>query len=294
MLVLVTGSNGQLGKSISDLVSQNNSNHDFVFATREKLDLSEFKNVRSYIEKNQFDVIINCAAFTSVDRAETETNYVNLINHLSVNNLAEVARDNNIKLIHISTDYVFDGLSLDSYDESDLTSPLNVYGMTKLNSEIAIRSIMKFDAFIIRTSWVYSIHGNNFVDTILKLSKNKNELNVVSDQIGSPTFAKDLASALLSIIDNEKFDVSNQVSQIFHYSNDGKCSWYEFAKEINRLTKTKCNIIPILSKDYPQDAERPKHVLLNKRKIIDFFDLEMSFWKDSLRECIQDLSSNSK
>ncbi len=293
MLILVTGSNGQLGKSINDLFVQNNLKHEFVFVTRKQLDLSNFDNVRNFIEKNQFDIIINCAAYTSVDKAEVEKKQANLINHFSVINLAEIARDNQIKLIHISTDYVFDGSKLESYDETDATSALNLYGKTKLDGENAICSIMQFDALIIRTSWVYSIHGNNFVDTMLKLCKVNNELNVVSDQVGSPTFADDLASAILSIIDNKKFNESYQKSQIFHYSNEGECSWYEFAKEINRFSGSKCIINPILSKDYPQDAVRPKQVILNKSKIINFFDLDLIYWKDSLRKCIQVLSANS-
>ena len=293
MLILVTGSNGQLGKSLKCLIGQSSLNHEFVFVTREQLDLTNFNNVRNLIEKNKFDIIINCAAYTSVDKAETEKKQANLINHFAVLNLAEIARDNHIKLIHISTDYVFDGSKLESYDETDSVSPLNVYGKTKLDGENAICSIMQFDAIIIRTSWVYSIYGNNFVDTILKLCKVNNDLNVISDQIGSPTFANDLASVILSIIDNKKFNESYQDSQIFHYSNEGKCSWYEFANEINRLSESECKINPIHSKDYPQAAVRPKQVILNKRKIIDFFDLDLIFWKDSLKKCIQVLSANS-
>ena len=293
MLILVTGSNGQLGKSLKCLIGQSSLNHEFVFVTREQLDLTNFNNVRNLIEKNKFDIIINCAAYTSVDKAETEKKQANLINHFAVLNLAEIARDNHIKLIHISTDYVFDGSKLESYDETDSVSPLNVYGKTKLDGENAIFSIMQFDALIIRTSWVYSIHGNNFVDTILKLCAVKDEINVITDQIGSPTFANDIASSILSIVDNKKFNKSHQESQIFHYSNEGKCSWYEFANEINRLSESECKINPIHSKDYPQAALRPKQVILNKRKIIDFFDLDLIFWKDSLKKCIQVLSANS-
>ena len=293
MLILVTGSNGQLGKSLKCLIGQSSLNHEFVFVTREQLDLTNFNNVRNLIEKNKFDIIINCAAYTSVDKAETEKKQANLINHFAVLNLAEIARDNHIKLIHISTDYVFDGSKLESYDETDSVSPLNVYGKTKLDGENAIFSIMQFDALIIRTSWVYSIHGNNFVDTILKLCKVKAEINVITDQIGSPTFANDIASSILSIVDNKKFNESRQESQIFHYSNEGKCSWYEFANEINRLSESECKINPIHSKDYPQAAVRPKQVILNKRKIIDFFDLDLIFWKDSLKKCIQLISANS-
>ena len=293
MLILVTGSNGQLGKSIKNLADQNFFNHKFVFVSKEQLDLSKFNNVRNFIEKKQFDLIINCAAYTSVDMAEVKTKHANLVNHFSVSNLAEIARDKLIKLIHISTDFVFDGSKLEPYNETDTTSPLNVYGKTKLDGENAICSIMPFDALIIRTSWVYSIYGNNFVDTILRLCKVNDELNVVSDQIGSPTFADDLASAILSIIDNKQFNKSHQQSQIFHYSNEGECSWFEFAQEINRISGKKCKINPIDSKDYPQDALRPKQVILNKTKIVDFFDLEIVFWKDSLRKCIQVLSANS-
>ena len=293
MFVLVTGASGQLGKSLNRFVENNILNHQFVFATREQLDLSNFKNVRRFIEKNQFNIIINCAAYTSVDNAETEKEQANLVNHLSVKNIAEVARDNHIKLIHISTDYVFDGSKLASYDETDNTSPLNVYGKTKLDGENAILSIMELNAIIIRTSWVYSEHGNNFVNTILILSQKKDKLNIVSDQIGSPTNAKDLAGAIVSIINNKKFYETDTPSEVFHYSNDGECSWYDFAKEIVSLSGTKCIISPIDSKDYPQKALRPKYVLMNKRKIQDYFGLEIHFWTDSLKSCIKDLLASS-
>ena len=293
MFVLVTGASGQLGKSLNRFVENNILNHQFVFATREQLDLSNFKNVRRFIEKNQFNIIINCAAYTSVDNAETEKEQANLVNHLSVKNIAEVARDNYIKLIHISTDYVFDGSKLASYDETDNTSPLNVYGKTKLDGENAILSIMELNAIIIRASWVYSEHGNNFVNTILILSQKKDKLNIVSDQIGSPTNAKDLAGAIVSIINNKKFYETDTPSEVFHYSNDGECSWYDFAKEIVSLSGTKCIISPIDSKDYPQKALRPKYVLMDKRKIQDYFGLEIHFWADSLKSCIKDLSASS-
>ena len=293
MFVLVTGTSGQLGKSLNRFVENNILNHQFVFATREQLDLSNFKNVRRFIEKNQFNIIINCAAYTSVDKAQIEKEQANLVNHLSVKNIAEVARDNHIKLIHISTDYVFDGSKLASYDETDNTSPLNVYGKTKLDGENAILSIMELNAIIIRASWVYSEHGNNFVNTILILSQKKDKLNIVSDQIGSPTNAKDLAGAIVSIINNKKFYETDTPSEVFHYSNDGECSWYDFAKEIVSLSGTKCIISPIDSKDYPQKALRPKYVLMNKRKIQDYFGLEIHFWTDSLKSCIKDLSASS-
>jgi dTDP-4-dehydrorhamnose reductase len=293
MFILVTGANGQLGKTFNYLVDHNKSDNRFVFATREQLDLTDFQNVRSFIEKNQFDVIINCAAYTAVDKSEVEKEQANLVNHLSVNNIAEIARDNRIKLIQISTDYVFDGLKLKPYNETDDTSPINVYGKTKLDGENAILSIMVFDALIIRTSWLYSKYGNNFLDTILKLMKTKEKLNIVSDQIGSPTYANDIAIAILKIIESKKFSEASQISEVFHYSNDGECSWYDFAKEIANISDTKCIITSIDSKDYPQEALRPKHVLLDNNKIRNSFDLDIIYWKDSLIKCIQALSNSS-
>ena len=293
MFVLVTGSNGQLGRSLNHLVDQYKTDYRFVFATREQLDLTDFQNIRSFIEKNQFDVIINCAAYTAVDKSEVEKKQANLVNHLSVKNIAEIARDNCIKLIHISTDYVFDGLKLKPYIEKDNTSPKNVYGKTKLDGENAILSTMACDALIIRTSWLYSEYGNNFLDTILKLTQTKEKLNIVSDQIGSPTYANDLAIAILKIIESKKFSEASEISEVFHYSNDGKCSWYDFAREIVQISGKKCSIDPISSKDYPQSATRPKHVLLDKDKIRNAFGLDIIFWKDSLNKCIQTLSNSS-
>ena len=294
MLVLVTGAAGQLGLSLNHLVDQNKSNHQFIFATRELLDLSDFKFIRNFIKKNQFDVIINCAAYTHVEKAESEKDKADLVNHLSVNNLAEIANDSGIKLIHISTDYVFDGSKNETYDETDLTAPLNVYGQTKLDGEAAILSKMELNAIIIRTSWVYSKYGNNFVDKILNLTQKKEKLTIISDQIGSPTNAKDLAGAILCILNKKKFYEDDFHSEIFHYSNDGECSWYHFAKEIANIAGTKCDITPIDSRDYPQKALRPKCVLMDNTKIQNYFDLKILFWKDSLKNCIQDLSNSSK
>jgi len=292
MFVLVTGANGQLGKTLNRLVNENKMEHRFIFATKDQLDLTDFQNIRSYIQKNQFDVIINCAAFTAVDKSEVEKNQANLVNHLSVKNIAEIARDNSIKLIHISTDYVFDGLKTEPYIEKDIPSPINVYGKTKLDGENAIISAMVTDAIIIRTSWLYSEYGNNFLDTILSLAQKRKELNIVSDQVGSPTYAYDLAISILKIIENRKFFETSHISEIFHYSNDGKCSWYDFANEIVNISGLECSIKSISSKDYPQTAKRPKHVLLDKSKIRNSFGLEIIYWKDSLNNCIQALSSS--
>ena len=294
MYILVTGSNGQLGKSIKDLVNAKKSNHDFVFSTKDQLDLSNFNNVRHFIEKNHFDVIINCAAYTLVDKAEGEKEEANLINNLAVSNLAEIASDNLIKLIHISTDFVFDGLKLESYNETDITSPVNEYGRSKLAGEKAVLLTMKFDALIIRTCWVYSEFGNNFVDTIIKNANLKGQLNIISDQFGTPTYANDLAQTIIDILDKNKFNEREMPSEIYHYSNEGECTWFDFAKEIVDILQIDCNLSPITSDDYPQLAKRPKYSVLSKKKISEEFDLNINYWKDSLKRCLKNLKLSNK
>ena len=293
MFILVTGASGQLGKSIESLVKKDNLNHSFVFVTREQLDLSSLSNIHSYFKTHKFDLIINCAAYTAVDKAEHDREKANMINHLAVKQVAEIAKSNNIKLIHISTDFVFDGLKHQTYSESDTTSPINIYGKTKLAGENAILSIMKFDAIIIRTSWLYSEYGNNFVATILKLTQKNNNLNIVSDQIGSPTYAGDLAQAILKIINSDGFNELEKESEIYHYSNEGECSWYDFAKEVANISGVKCTISPIKTEDYPTAAKRPRHTSLSKEKISKAFDLKIIFWKDSLKYCMKNLSTLS-
>ena len=293
MFILVTGANGQLGRSIQRLVKRDNINHSFVFVTREQLDLSYFSNIESYFKDYKFDLIINCAAYTKVDKAELDEKQANSINHLAVKQVAEIAKSNNIKLIHISTDFIFDGLKHQPYSESDTTSPLNIYGKTKLAGENAILSIMKFDAIIIRTSWLYSEYGNNFVATILKLTQKNNNLNIVSDQIGSPTYAGDLAQAILKIINSDRFNALEKESEIYHYSNEGECSWYDFAKEVANISGVKCTISPIKTEDYPTAAKRPRHTSMSKEKISKAFDLKIIFWKDSLKYCMKNLSTLS-
>jgi len=290
MLTLVTGASGQLGRSIKSLVKLQNISNSFVFATRDHLDLSYLNNIQSYFKDRKFDLIINCAAYTKVDKAELDERQANLINHLAVKKMAEIAKSRNIKLIHISTDFVFDGLKNLPYLETDATSPLNIYGKTKLAGENAVLSIMKFNAIIIRTSWVYSEYGNNFVDTILKLVKNGNELNIVADQIGTPTYASDLAQTILNIIKNEKFLESGRKSEIYHYSNLGECSWYEFSKEIVNISGVKSTINQINTKDYPTTAKRPRRTVMSPDKISQEFDLGINFWKDSLKVCMKNLS----
>ena len=290
MRILVTGKNGQLGRSIQKIVGtdtkidNNQSSNDFIFVGREELDLSSEGNISHYFNNNdKFDVIINCAAYTAVDRAEEEQELANQVNHLAVKQLAGIAKEQIAKLIQISTDYVFDGESDKPYIETDETSPINVYGKTKLAGEQALKEIMPTDAIIIRTSWLYSEYGNNFVKTMLKLGKERNELNVVSDQIGSPTYATDLAEAILKIISNKNYQNKEQLTEIYHYSNEGEISWYDFTKEIFKLAKIDCKVSPITTEQYPTPANRPRNSLIDSNKIMQLFDINTPFWKDSLK-----------
>ena len=292
MLILVTGASGQLGKSIKRLVDESKVG-GYVFTSRDRLDLSYIDAIQGFFEAYKFDLIINCAAYTAVDKAETDKKNSNLINHLAVKKIAELANKNNIKLIHISTDFVFDGLANHALIESDIAKPVNVYGKSKLAGEQAILSIMKFNATIIRTSWLYSEFGNNFVVTMLRLMQEKPNLSIVSDQVGTPTYASDLAKAILCIVESDSLNLKKKKSQIYHYSNEGECSWYEFASEIKSISDSRCILNPISTDDYPTAAERPKKVLMNKQRISQDFDLKIQFWKDSLKVCLNNILTES-
>ena len=290
MRILVTGKNGQLGRSIQKIVNNQNSD-EFIFVGREELDLSNDSNINQYFKSNEFDIILNCAAYTAVDKAEEEIELANQINHLAVKKLAEISKLQGSKLIHISTDYVFNGESDKPYQESDIPNPINVYGITKLAGEKALQEVMPVNAIIIRTSWVYSEYGNNFVSTMLRLGKEREELNVVSDQIGSPTYASDLAGIMLAIINNKNFKEADQLTQIYHYSNEGEISWYEFAKEIFKIAEVNCKVNPITTQMYPTPAKRPKNTLMSKERI-SVFGTDILYWKNSLQECIKTLNRN--
>jgi len=296
MRILVTGKNGQLGKSINKIVNTGNGknnyqqDNEFIFVGREELDLSSESSISHYFDRsNKFDVIINCAAYTAVDKAEEEQELVNQVNHLAVKQLAQIAKSQDSKLIHISTDYVFDGESNKPYKETDATNPINVYGTTKLAGEKALQAVMPTNAIIIRTSWVYSEYGNNFVSTMLRLGKERDEINVVSDQIGSPTYATDLANTILKIISNKNYQNKEQSTEVYHYSNEGEISWYDFTKEIFKLAKTNCKVNPITTQQYPTPAKRPKNTLMNKNKIIEKFGVKNANWKEPLNTCITTL-----
>ncbi len=289
MKILVTGKNGQLGKSIHKIITGNEKNSEFVFVGREALDLSSQDSIINYFNNNSFDIIINCAAYTAVDKAEKEVELANYINHLAISKIAEISNKQEIKLIHISTDYIFDGISEKAYLESDDPSPLNIYGKSKLAGEVAVCAAMQKNAIIIRTSWLYSEHSNNFVDTILRKAQKFDELSVISDQFSSPTNASDLAKVIIQIINHKKFRNHDQLTQIYHYSSYGVCSWFEFAREILELANIDCQVNPIETKDYLTAARRPKYSLLNTDKIVKSFDLEIPFWKDSLKAYIDNL-----
>ena len=293
MRILVTGKNGQLGRSIHKLVNtdskidNNQNSNEFIFVGREDLDLSSGNSISHYFSKNnKFDIIINCAAYTQVDKAEQEVELANQINHLAVKQLASIANEQQARLIHISTDYVFDGESDKPYIETDITNPINIYGKTKLSGEQALQAVMPINAIIIRPSWVYSEYGNNFVSTMLRLGKERDELNVVSDQIGSPTYATDLAGVILEIINNKEFREEDQKTQIYHYSNEGEISWYEFAQEIFKIAKIDCKVSPITTQQYPTPAKRPRNTLMSKNKIAKTFSMNISDWKESLNTCM--------
>jgi dTDP-4-dehydrorhamnose reductase len=281
MNILVTGSKGQVGSEIKELSS--NSNHNFFFTSREELDITNEQNIKDFIEKNDIKAIINCAAYTAVDKAEEDKINADLVNRKAVKKLAKISKEKSIKLIHISTDYVFDGTAFRPYCEEYQTNPNSVYGQTKLDGENEMIKINPHNSIIIRTSWVYSSFGNNFVKTMLRLGKEKDELGVIFDQIGSPTYARDLAQTLLDILPN----IKNDKVAIYNYSNEGVLSWYDFAKEIMRMAKIDCSINPIETFQYPTPAKRPHYSLLNKSKIKNDFGVEIPYWKDSLSDCLK-------
>ncbi len=279
--ILVTGADGQLGSEIQALASVYPV-YQFSFTDVDQLDLTDHNAVRSYIEERDFDVIINCAAYTAVDKAETELEINNALNHLAVKNLATIAKEHRIKLIQVSTDYVFDGTKGTSYIENDEPNPQSVYGQTKLAGEQAMIKINPENSVIIRTSWVYSSFGNNFVKTMLRLAKEHETLNVVADQFGSPTYAHDLAKAILDILPK----IKNKEVEVYHYANDGICSWYEFAKAIFKIKEIQMRVKPISTDQYPTAAKRPPYSVLDTSNIRNDYNISIPKWEQSLRACL--------
>ena len=279
--ILVTGGNGQLGSELKMLSTSDL--YEFLFVDIDNFDMGKPQAVQDFFKDKIFAAIINCAAYTAVDKAETESTLADAINHHAVATLAQIAKDKNISLIHVSTDYVFDGKNCSPYIETDISCPVNVYGKTKLAGEKAILNIAPRNTMIIRTSWLYSSFGNNFVKTMLTRGLERDSLNVISDQIGTPTYARDLAQVVMDILPNLK----NNSPQIYHYSNEGVASWYDFAKAIFELSKINCTVIPITTSQYPTPAKRPHYSLLNKVKIKSEFKISIPHWRDSLAECLK-------
>jgi len=275
--ILVTGGQGQLGSELRK-ITPNYPDYNFFFTDVKQLDITNHTAVKEFIEINNINVIINCAAYTAVDKAEYEPELADAINHLAAENFAKIAKQNKIKLIHISTDYVFDGKNYKPYVETDTPSPRSVYGQTKLDGELAMQHINPVNSIIIRTSWVYSKFGNNFVKTMLRLAETRNEISVVADQIGSPTNAGDLAKAILKILPK----IKNETVEVFHYSNEGVCSWYDFAKAIFEIKKIDVILNPIESIQFPTPAKRPYYSMLNKKKIKEKYSLFIPYWRESL------------
>jgi dTDP-4-dehydrorhamnose reductase len=277
---LVTGATGQVGSELK-VLAPSYSQLDWVFADRSVLDLSDLKAISQVLDEIQPQIIINCAAYTAVDKAETETELADILNHKAVAVLAQWSHSNGCQLVHISTDYVFDGNSNSALSEEALTGPINVYGQTKLAGELACLRENPM-AIIIRTSWVYSSFGTNFVKTMSKLMQERDSLNVVNDQIGSPTYAADLAKTILTIISHPNWQAG-----IYHYSNEGEISWYEFALAIQEIGGFQCEITGIPSADYPTPAPRPKYSLLDKSKITNTFGVIISDYRVSLEKCMK-------
>lgn len=285
--VLVTGSNGQLGSELKEL--SKNYNFNFFFKSKNELDITKLE-LKNFIEENKINAVINCAAYTAVDKAESEFVKANLINSIAVGHLAQICKDLEVKLIHISTDYVYDGKNYKPYNESDKTDPICVYGKTKLAGEIEIKRINPKNSIIIRTSWLYSSFGSNFVKTILKLASAKDELNIINDQVGTPTNAADLAYVILEILPK----IKNDEVEIYNYSNEGVASWFDFAKNIVEISNLTCKINPIKSTEYKCDAKRPYYSLLDKTKIKKDFNIKIPYYKDSLKKCLKILKEKSE
>ena len=278
MNILITGCNGQLGTEMR-LLSEQHPKHKYYFTDIAELDILDQKAVDSFVRTNAIDLIVNCAAYTNVDKAETDEAFAERLNAEAVVNLGKTG----CRVIHISTDYVFSGTGCEPYREEDAVSPQTAYGRTKYDGEKALLAISP-DAIIIRTAWLYSAYGTNFVKTMLRLGKEHQQLKVVYDQIGTPTYAGDLAIAIYAAIDSPVWHPG-----IYHFTNEGVCSWYDFTVEIMRQAGLSCRVEPILSSEYQYQTPRPHYSVLNKNKIKQTFNLSIPYWTDSLTRCLKEL-----
>jgi dTDP-4-dehydrorhamnose reductase len=289
MNILVTGSNGQLGSEIKDLAA-NYPSFRFFFMDLPALDICNSSLLDVFFKDKNINAVINCAAYTAVDKAEQDADIAEKVNVTGVLNLVNALETVNGKLIHVSTDYVFDGDHFLPYTETDKVSPIGVYGKTKRAGELAALN-STIDAIVIRTSWLYSSYGNNFVKTMLRLGSEKENLGVIFDQVGTPTYARDLAKTCLEILcGKNSVNISNN-GNLYHYSNEGVTSWYDFAISIMELGGAKCKVKPIQTKDYPTKAKRPQYSVLNKSKVKADFKIEIPYWRDSLKDCIKKINN---
>jgi dTDP-4-dehydrorhamnose reductase len=289
MRVLITGSNGQLGSEIRELAAKYKK-LDFVFKDIPGLDICNFNLLQLFIVENNINAVINCAAYTAVDKAEEEIIIAKKVNYEGVINIVNALQAVNGKLIHISTDYIFDGNHFLPYKESDPVSPIGVYGETKRAGELAVIN-SDLDSIVIRTSWLYSAYGNNFVKTMLRLGNEKENLGVIFDQVGTPTYARDLAKTCLDILCGDSSVNISKNGNLYHFSNEGVTSWYDFAISIMELGGVNCKVKPIQTKDYPTLAKRPQYSVLNKSKIKTDFKIEIRYWRDSLKDCIEKIKN---
>jgi dTDP-4-dehydrorhamnose reductase len=292
MRVLITGANGQLGSEIQR-IARNYPTAVFTFKDLPELDICDFEKLEAYIIAHKITAVINCAAYTAVDKAEEESQIAEKVNSIGVLNLVNALEKVNGKLLHLSTDYVFDGLHYKPYEESDEVNPIGVYGKTKREGELAILN-STIDAIIIRTSWLYSAFGSNFVKTMLRLGKEKKKIGVISDQLGTPTFAKDLAETCLEILCAKNLSKISSKGRLYHYTNEGVTSWYDFAIAIMEMSGIQCKVLPIQTNEYPTLAKRPQYSVLNKSKIKKSFALEISHWRTALANCILEIQKHGK
>lgn len=283
--ILVTGANGQLGNSIR-LLAKHYPQYNFLFTDVDTLDITDPQAVGKAIKDNQVDYVVNCAAYTAVDKAEDDEELCRRLNSYAVGVLGKAAHEAGAKMVHVSTDYVFSGTGCLPYKETDETRPVSVYGRTKLAGEQILQEVCP-EAVIIRTAWLYSEFGSNFVKTVLRLGKERDELRFVFDQIGTPTYAGDLAAAILAILDaGEK---GTFVPGIYHFSNEGVCSWYDFTVKILEIAGIACRVFPIETEEYPTRAVRPPYSVLNKKKIKETYGVTVPHWEESLRVCMEKL-----
>jgi len=287
--ILVTGSHGQVGSELQVLAKQY-PDWRFHFHDRDTLDITNLDDVVLFFEKNNINTCINCAAYTAVDKAESDEATARLVNVIGAKNLAEACSKQEAILIHYSTDYVYHGSQNRPFKETDTTSPQGVYAATKLEGDETVLATNS-RTLVIRTSWVYSSFGHNFVKTMLRLGRERDKLTVIFDQTGTPTYARDIAAATLSLLQRlDTLDI-NEVNGVYHFSNEGVTSWYDFAKAIFELSDIECQVAPIETKDYPTPAARPHFSVLNKGKIKEVFDIEIPHWRESLKACLEELKT---